>query len=113
MEWHPPRSPLGHDRAAIIKVPLFRCRHCGHDNRPARSGRQSIKLWLTDQLPPCRQCSLPLRKVDFSFDRELLNQFREEVACPGCGAKNRILRGYRAQMKCGRCGSSLVRLESP
>lgn len=101
-----PRSPFTWDQLKSAKIPLFPCRHCGHQNRPARSARASLKLWLTDQLPPCRKCGLPLRKTDFR--QELPREFLEVVTCPGCGAKNRILRGYRAQMNCGRCKSNLL-----
>lgn len=99
-------NPFLWDGVRTIKVPLFPCRQCGHQNRPAESVRESLKLWLMDKLPPCRKCGLPLKRFDFRH--EIPADFAEMVRCPDCGATNRILRGYRAQMKCGRCKSSLL-----
>lgn len=105
-QWSLPRTPFTYDRARSAKVPLSPCRHCGHPNRPVRSARASLKLWLTDQLPPCRRCGFALKKSDFKPD--VPPEYSEVVPCPECGAMNRILRGYRAQLKCGHCKSSLL-----
>src|SRR5437867_4227629 len=44
---------------------LFPCPKCGHANRPATHKLKSVKLYLLDQLPPCRKCGWELKKRNY------------------------------------------------
>lgn len=41
------------------------CPRCGHNNKPHRRLKESLRLWLLDQLPPCKKCGAQLRKSDY------------------------------------------------
>src|SRR5262249_24956938 len=75
---------------------FFPCPQCGHQNRPARTKVQSIRLYLLDQLPPCRQCGSVLRRANFDRStipatllRRAEAQLRRErvMRCSNCGQK--------------------------
>ncbi len=44
---------------------LFLCPKCGHANRPATRKLDSVKLYLLDELPPCRKCGWELKKRNY------------------------------------------------
>ena len=76
---------------------LFPCPQCGHANRPARTKLQSVRLYLLDQLPPCRRCGSALRRASFprsAIPAGLLK--RAEAALP----KERVI-------ECANCAQKL------
>lgn len=44
---------------------FFSCPTCLHRNRPSKKAVESLKLWILDDLPACKNCGGMLRKDDF------------------------------------------------
>jgi hypothetical protein len=57
------------------------CSDCGHRNRPSKSPRESIRMTLTGEIPPCRGCGKTLRPK--LADRPLLREVRAELEREG------------------------------
>jgi|SRR5882672_9051368 len=92
---------------------LFPCPQCGHANKPGRTKVQSVRLYLLDQLPPCRRCGSALRRAN--FDRSTIPsglikqaeaQVRREriIECTKCGQKLRAPADRGSiKLRCPRC----------
>ena len=59
----------------------IRCSACGHKNKPHPSPREGVRLALTGQLAPCRDCGKELRPR--LSDRPLVRKVREELLAAG------------------------------
>ncbi len=63
----------------FVRAILFPCPSCHHNNRVDKTVRGSLKLWLLDQLPCCKECGRKLRKDDYHHEGMLVEQARKEL----------------------------------
>jgi DNA-directed RNA polymerase subunit RPC12/RpoP len=81
------------------KIVLFPCPKCGHRTRPGKGNVERVKLYLSDELPPCRRCGAELSKQ--CYDRSTISAglieralrelgFKEVIACPYCRQRLRV-----------------------
>jgi len=59
---------------------FFTCPECGHNNKAHKKVRDSIILWIKDQLPPCKKCGAELHKKDFDFLDEYPPRLRRMIS---------------------------------
>ena len=59
----------------------IQCSGCGHRNRPDKSPREGVRLALTGQLSPCRNCGKELHPR--LSERPLVQRVREELRAQG------------------------------
>jgi ssDNA-binding Zn-finger/Zn-ribbon topoisomerase 1 len=103
---------LGGSRRITLAL-LFPCPVCGHANRPARDKPEGVKMYLRDDLPPCRRCGSMLRRANFdrSTIPDPLLRYAEAdlgrqqvVRCAKCAQELRLPtnRG-RVNLRCPKC----------
>jgi len=65
----------------VTRAILITCPRCGHNNKPHKRVKESLRLWLTDTLPPCKQCGFQLRKEDYVAPKGTphLNALKQEL----------------------------------
>jgi hypothetical protein len=69
-----------------FKTLIFPCPGCGHRNRFSKNNLSSLKLYLRDWLPPCRNCGRELRKENFAPPRvsaKMMSRAQKELEQEG------------------------------
>ena len=99
--------------ASISLALLFPCPACGHSNKPARTKLQSVKMYLLDELPPCRRCGQQLRRGNFdrsTIPASLLRRAEAEldrhriIKCVKCPQKLKAPTDCgRVKLRCPKC----------
>jgi len=99
--------------AESVWTTVFKCKRCGYRNRPARTRLYLVKMYLSGQMPPCRNCGRTFHLIRSTIPVSLLRQAEEEIdrergiircANPGCRKKLKLPAApARGKLRCPAC----------